>query len=50
MQDHELGLGLLHLQVVVTDLTQLLERLIDVTHTNTVVKAYKSHDSHMIVK
>jgi hypothetical protein len=34
VQDHQLGLRLLTLQVLVTDLTQLLEGLVDVTHTN----------------
>ena len=34
MQDHQFRLGLLTLEVLVTDLSQFLERLVDVSHTN----------------
>ena len=34
MEDHELGLCLLTLQVLVTNLPQLLECLVDVSHSN----------------
>ena len=34
VQDHQLGLGLLALQVVVADLPQLLEGFINVTDTH----------------
>ena len=34
MQDHEFGLGFLTLEVVVTHISQILECLINVTHTD----------------
>ena len=34
MQDHQFCLGLLTLQVLVTDFSKFLERLVNVSHTN----------------